>query len=317
MSNEELVQLIKQGTDPAGNMGQLYLQNKGMIYAVVKKYRYACQADYNSTPIIEVDELMHEAYFGLVKAVENYDVSQGVLFMSYAAFWIRQAVKRFLDDSGRVIRVPVHRQAEIYRYNQITAYFLQNFNRPPLVQEYARWLHISEKAVEQLQQFMSRGKVRSLDYVMPGTEDEDITVADSVASDDDIESDIVEKVSQEQLRGELWDLIGMVLKDDKKVQMIKLRYIDNLAFESIAKQFNISRSAVRQMLVHCNRLIKRNAGIRRLAIETGLWDADKPFSADRVKRWCEWGRYDHLDKKELRYARRMGWVDEERLQGYS
>ena len=87
---------------------------------------------------------------------------------------------------------------------------------------------------------MSRGKVRSLDYVVPGTEDEDITVADSVARDVDIESDVVEKVSQEQLREELWNLINQVLKDDKKVQMIKLRYIDDLAFESIAKQFNIS-----------------------------------------------------------------------------
>ncbi len=48
MNNEELVQLIKQGTDPAGNMEQLNIQNKGMIFTVVKKYHYACQADYNS-----------------------------------------------------------------------------------------------------------------------------------------------------------------------------------------------------------------------------------------------------------------------------
>ena len=114
----------------------------------------------------------------------------------------------------------------------------------------------------------------------------------------------------------MWDLISMVLKDDKKVQIIKLRFIDNLALERIAEQFNISRAAVNQMLIHCNRLVKRNAGIRRLAIETGLWDADKPFSADRVKYRCEKGMYNCLDKNELRYARRMGWVNE-LLQGYS
>ncbi len=315
MSNEELVQLIKQGTDPARNMEQLYIQNKGMIFAVVKKYRYVCQADYNSTPIIEMDELMHEAYFGLVKAVESYDASQGVLFMSYTTSWIRQAVKRFLDNCGSVVRVPVHKQAQVYQYNQVSAYYLQNFNRQPSIQEYSRWLGVSEKVIEELQRFMFRGKVKSLDDIIPGNESEDITVADSVAGDTDIESDIVEKVSQEQLKGELWDLLSMVLKDDKKVQMIKLRYVDNLAFESIGKQFKISRSAVRQMLARCNRLIKRNAGIRRLAIETGLWDADKPFSADMVQYWCEKGRYDHLDKRELRYARRMGWVDDDQIQG--
>lgn len=75
MSNEELVQLIKQGADLTGNMERLYIQNQGFIFSVVKKYSYACQADYNSTPIIELGELMHEAYFGLVKAVKSYDAS--------------------------------------------------------------------------------------------------------------------------------------------------------------------------------------------------------------------------------------------------
>ncbi|SHO46775.1 sigma-70 family RNA polymerase sigma factor [Anaerocolumna xylanovorans] len=317
MSNEELVQLIKQGSDPAGNMEQLYIQNKGIIFSVVKKYRYACQSDYNSTPIVEMDELMHEAYFGLVKAVESYDASQGVLFMSYAPYWIRQAVKRYLDNCGRVIRVPVHKQALVYQYNHITAYCLQNFNREPSIQEYARWLHISDKGVEQLQRFMFRDKVHSLDAAVPGGEEEDISFADTVASDTDLEGEVIERVSQEQLKDELWNLISMVLKDDKKVQIIKLRYIDNLTLESIGKQFNISSAAIRQMLVHCDRLIKRNVGIRRLAIEIGLWDADKPFSADRVKYWCECSRYNMLDKNELRYARRMGWVDDELLHGYS
>lgn len=193
-----------------------------------------------------------------MKAVKE---SQGVLFMSYAAFWIRQAVKRFLDDSGRVIRVPVHRQAEIYRYNQITAYFLQNFNRLPLVQEYARWLHISEKAVKQLQQFMSRGKVRSLDYVMPGKEDEDITVADSVASDVDIESDVVEKVSQEQIKSELWDLISQVLKHDTMVKILHLRFVDRLTMEDIGQRLGITRERVRQYEALALRRLRCKAGL--------------------------------------------------------
>lgn len=74
MSNEELVQIIKRGTDSAGNM-ELYAK-KGVIYAVVKKYCYACQSDHNGTPIIGL-ELIHEAYLGFIRAVENYDASQG------------------------------------------------------------------------------------------------------------------------------------------------------------------------------------------------------------------------------------------------
>lgn len=314
MSNEELVKLIKQGINVSEHMEQLYIQNKGLIFSAIKKYRYACQSDYNSTPIIEMDELMNEAYFGLVKAVESYDESQGILFMSYAPHWIRQVVKRYLDNCGRVVRVPIHRQAEIYKYNQIRVRFLQNINREPSIQEYAYYLGVSAKVIEDLQRYMFQDKIQSLDFTLPGNDNEDLTAANSVASDIDIENDIIEKVSQEQLQTELWDLLSQVLKDDKKVQILKLRYVDDLTMDAIGKMFNISKSAVRQMIEYCSRLIRRNASMRRLAIETGLWDADKPFSADRVKFWCEKGCYGHLDKKELRYARRMGWVDDEVLQ---
>lgn len=183
---------------------------------------------------------MHEAYFGLVKAVENYDASQGVLSMSYAPYWIRQAVKRFLEDSGRVIRVPVHKQEKVYQYNRLTAHFLQNYYREPTIHEYARWLQISDKGVEQLQRFMFRDKVKSLDEMVSIGEDESITFTDTVDSDTDLEGEVIEKVSQEQLKCELWDLISMVLKDDKKVQVIKLRYVDNQALERIAEQPLIS-----------------------------------------------------------------------------
>lgn len=175
-------------------MEQLYIKNQGIIFSVVKKYRYACQSGHNGTPIIELDELMHEAYFGLVKAVENYDEIQGVLFMSYAPYWIRQAVKRFMEDCGRVIRVPVHKQEQVYQYNRLTAHFLQNYNREPSVHEYARWLQISDKGVEQLQRFMFRDKVKSLDEMVSIGEDESITFTDTVASDTDLEGEVMKGI---------------------------------------------------------------------------------------------------------------------------
>lgn len=178
---------------------------------------------------------MHEAYFGLVRAIESYDASQGVLFMSYAPYWIRQAVKQFMDDSGRVIRVPVHKQAQVYQYNQMTAYCLQNFNREPSIQEYARWLRISDKGVEQLQQFMFRDKVHSLDAAVPGGDDEDTSFSDTVASDTDLEDEVVERLTQEQLKSELWDMVGQVLKHDTMVKILRLRFIDRLTMAEVGK----------------------------------------------------------------------------------
>lgn len=113
MSNEELVERIQHEINTEEYLGQLYIQNKGFIAMVLRKYRFACQGGYNSTPIIEMDELMHEAYFGIVEAAEMYSPDQGANFLTYAEYWISQIVKRFLDNSGRVIRVYIHNRKYI------------------------------------------------------------------------------------------------------------------------------------------------------------------------------------------------------------
>jgi RNA polymerase primary sigma factor len=81
MSNEELVDRIQHGINKTEYLGQLYIQNKGFIFNVVKKYRYVCQGGYNGLPIIERDELIHEAYFGLVEAAKRYNPLRAVLFL--------------------------------------------------------------------------------------------------------------------------------------------------------------------------------------------------------------------------------------------
>ncbi len=314
MSNEELIQLIKQGEDITGNMSKLYIKNQGIIFSIVKKYSYACKASYGCVPIIELEELMHEAYFGLVKAVEKYDDTQGVLFMSYAPFWIRQAIKRFLEDSGQFIRVPVHTQEKIYRYNQVSSYYMQNFNRQPTKQEFASRLQMSFKEVEQLQRFMFRNKISSLDGVVSDGEDEDISYSEAIPGDVDLETEVVERITNERLKDELWTILDQILMDEKKMQLLRLKFIDNMNMEEIGKRYNISRTAVKQALEYCLKLIKRNAQIRRLAVQTGIWDENKPFTEERIKRLCKWGHYEGLDKKELNYAKQRGWILEQHIE---
>lgn len=314
MSNEELIQLIKQGEDITGNMSKLYIKNQGIIFSIVKKYSYACKASYGCVPLIELEELMHEAYFGLVKAVEKYDDTQGVLFMSYAPFWIRQAIKRFLEDSGQFIRVPVHTQEKIYRYNQVSSYYMQNFNRQPTKQEFASRLQMSFKEVEQLQRFMFRNKISSLDGVVSDGEDEDISYSETIPGDVDLETEVVERITNERLKNELWTILDQILMDEKKMQLLRLKFIDNMNMEEIGKRYNISRTAVKQALEYCLKLIKRNAQIRRLAVQTGIWDENKPFTEERIKRLCKWGHYEGLDKKELNYAKQRGWILEQHIE---
>ena len=129
MTNEQLVAQIQGGLDVKENMQQLYLQNKGMIYRMVKKYR-------NIDKMTDIDDLMQQAYLGLVEAVDRYEPEKGVLFLSYATYWIVQSVKRYLEQCGRVMYLPAHTQEKVYKYNQVTGSYLSQYNREPTDEEY-------------------------------------------------------------------------------------------------------------------------------------------------------------------------------------
>lgn len=307
MLNEELVFLIQKGIDSAENMAMLYMQNRKLIYSIISKYRYACRSSKKGTPIIEMGELMNEAYFGLVKAVESFDFTQGIRFMSYAPYWIRLAVKRYLDNCGRIIRVPVHKQEKVFRYNQVTAYFLKSYNREATTEEYASWLRISKKSVEELEKFMFQDKIRSLDETVQGSDDESICLADSICTDSDMENEIVEKASGQELRNELWDTIYKVLKDDNMVRILRQRFIDDLTFEEIGSRNHMSGAAAAQLITQILRLLRRNTRIKNLGMELGVWDEDI-INISMIKDFARNGHADLLRQEELSYARRMEWI---------
>lgn len=310
MSNEELVDRIQHGINKAEYMEQLYIQNRGFIFNVVKKYRYACQSGYNGIAIIEMDELMHEAYFGLVIAAKRYNPAQGSSFLTYAEHWIRQAVKRFLENSGQVIRVSVHTQEKIYKYNQVTAYFLNRYDREPSIEEYASYIGISITGVKKLEQYMFRGAIASLDASIPGSDTDDMTLIEAIPADINIEEDAVEKLAAEQLREELWDIVAQVLKDKKKIQIFRMRYINNMTMEQIGEQLNVSRSAIDQAIQYGIKMLRRNSRTKNLGEELGIWSREIPLDAKRVKRWARDEKLRNwLKGNDLKYAINMGWVD--------
>ena len=97
MSNEELVKGIQQqNIDVIDGMEQLYIKNKGIIHKIALRY----------STYAELDDLMQEAYLGLYTATMHYDCSAGVKFITYAYRWICQAVTRYIESNGSIIRIP-------------------------------------------------------------------------------------------------------------------------------------------------------------------------------------------------------------------
>lgn len=90
MTNEILVELIQAGENTADNMQKLWEQNRGMIWKLAQQYRNKA----------EIEDLMQEGFIGLCNAVDAWQPDAGASFLHYAVFWIKQGMRRYIDDCG-------------------------------------------------------------------------------------------------------------------------------------------------------------------------------------------------------------------------
>ena len=125
-TNEELVKKIKAGEDVAGNMAKLWQQNKNFVYSIARKYGES-----------EIDDLMQEGYLGMYRAVGNYDLSAGTSFLSYAGFWIKQAIQRYHQENKH-IHIPVYAQENISKYKKFRNAYRMYFGKEPTMKPWKR-----------------------------------------------------------------------------------------------------------------------------------------------------------------------------------
>ena len=94
MTNEQIVSEIRNGYSVTDYMQLLYESNLPLIKKFIKLY-----AAYEP-----MEDLLQESYFGLWEAVQHYETSANVRFMTYAEYWIRQSVQRYLEKCGSTVR---------------------------------------------------------------------------------------------------------------------------------------------------------------------------------------------------------------------
>jgi RNA polymerase primary sigma factor len=262
MTNEELVKLIKSGINQRDNMQRLYTQNIGFIRSVAKRYSYICRVrdPYHEAPIIEFGELMNEAFIGLCNAVKGYDESMGCTFLTYAESWIRQAIKRFLDNCGNTIRIPVWLIDRIHHYNRIQSHFMSKYGRKATTEEVADIMYTSLKTIEKLELYISRSsEPMSLDAPLTADEDQGLTIADSVADTSvNVEDTVIEEVVNEEVT-RVWDEVSRVLKNPTMKDIILYRYRDNMTLKEIGDMLGMTSESVRHY---------ENKGLQRLRSNT-------------------------------------------------
>lgn len=111
MTNEQIVSEIRNGYSVTDHMQLLYENNQPLIRKFIRPYTaHECEAD-----------LLQESYFGLWEAVQHYETSKNVRFMTYAEYWIKQSVQRYLENCGSTVRIPAHTRLKMSRLRRATS----------------------------------------------------------------------------------------------------------------------------------------------------------------------------------------------------
>ena len=135
----DLARLIRAGDQDA--LQELVKRNLRFVISVAKKYQN------RGMPLID---LIGEGNVGLLTAARKFDPDQGVKFISYAVWWIRQAILSSLAKQGRTVRVPLNRTSDLSRIIKGAEILRQKLRREPMPEELAQLTGLTVDVVQAL-----------------------------------------------------------------------------------------------------------------------------------------------------------------------
>jgi RNA polymerase primary sigma factor len=189
-------------------------------------------------------DLISEGNLGLIKAVERFDPAKGGKLSTYAAWWIKQSMKRALANQSKTIRLPVHLVDKISRMRKMIAKLTDELGREPENEEIAADLQIPTAKVALLKSVSVRPA--SLDAPV-GEDNDSATLGDLVGDDSAVNP--YEGLGNKNLKEDLSAMVNSL--EPREASIIKLRFgLDGqkeLTLEEVGKKFKVTRERIRQL----------------------------------------------------------------------
>ena len=217
MNNEELI--------------ELWDEHRPFIYKIALQYSgYA-----------EMDDLMQEGYLGLYSAAIRFDQTAGASFLTYAAFWIRQRMRRYIENCCSTVRISSGMAARVQKYRKLQSDYQKQFGHNPSADERRALMGIRRSEYDTMQQAIRMGTIASLSA--PTGEDDTTTLGDTIGNDG-IEDAIIDRIDQEDMKRDVHAAVDKL--PDREREVITLRYFDGLTMEQVGELESRSMESVRQ-----------------------------------------------------------------------
>lgn len=251
MSNEQLVSLIKAGKNKSENMKTLYLQVKAFIHIIAMKYEGHA----------DLDDLEQEGYLALYPAIDGYEPGKGIKFLTYAKYYIKQAMHRYILANKSNLRLSYHSYELISKYKRFHNLFLMRYGQYPSDEYAARYLYLTQGQIEEIKHNMFLDSVDSLNANMPDSED--ITVGDTISSGEDVEEDVIERLDRELLQAVLWTIVDRL--PGRQSDVIRMKYQQSMTLKEIGEIYGVTIEAIRQSERKGIQALRRSQEARRLS----------------------------------------------------
>lgn len=245
----ELARRIKAGDKEA--LEKLTKTNLRFVVSVAKQYQ---------NQGIGLQDLINEGNLGLIKAATRFDETRGFKFISFAVWWIRQAIHQAIADQSRIVRLPQNQVGTINRMKKEIAKLEQSLQRAPTIEEIASVLDLPEYKVNELLKMNSR--TQSMDS--PVTEDDDVKFVDTYIPEDNERTD--SKLMQESINTEVEKVLSILPENERNI--LKLYFGIDAPYEytldEIGDKYDLSRERVRQIKDRALKHLRQQARDNRI-----------------------------------------------------
>ena len=245
LTNEEESELASKasaGDDIA--LDKLVRSNLRFVISVAKQYQNRG---------LPLEDLVNDGNYGLIKAAKKFDNNRGFKFISYAVWWIRQAIMQSLAEQSRMIRIPNNQTASLYKINKAFAKLEQELEREPTDSELEKALEGLDANLKDLK--LINGRTVSLDSPI-GDEGDSLTLLDCTADRDSLSPD--GELNKDSMRSDLVKALSRLSPRQKTVICMYFGLLGQQAMtlEEIGEHFDLTRERVRQVKDGALKLLK-------------------------------------------------------------